>query len=173
MNSDYQPLFAFHPVETLLEKLEELGMSFKDFATEAGLGEHEVGDVDITPEMAKKYEAVLGIPEHFWLNKQKHYNKYVADLIALGKQWKYIYYEIHTGSDGVPSFHNYNILLNKPSTGRSGTRLFKNINSWTGSHLVVEQVWVDLTAFDFEYQKNQPLTHQILEAIKLLSLVTL
>jgi plasmid maintenance system antidote protein VapI len=173
MNSNYQPLFAFHPGETLREKLEELGMSFKDFAAEAGLGEHEVGDVDITPEMAKKYEAVLGIPEHFWLKKQKRYNEYVDGLIALGKQWKYIYFEIHKGIDGMPSFHNYNILLNKPRTGYGGTGLFKNINSWTGSHLIVEQVWVDLTAFDFEYQKNQPLTHQILEAIKLLSLVTL
>jgi plasmid maintenance system antidote protein VapI len=90
MNSDYQPLFALHPGETLREKLEELGMSFKDFATEARLGEHEVlavinFELDIDQAIAQKFESVLGIPEHLWLNKQKHYNKYVADLIALGK----------------------------------------------------------------------------------------
>jgi addiction module HigA family antidote len=87
MNPEYQPLFAFqfHPGETLREKLEELGMSFKDFATEAGLGEHEVlsiinFELDIDQAIAQKFESVLGIPEHFWLNKQKRYNKYAAVL---------------------------------------------------------------------------------------------
>jgi HTH-type transcriptional regulator / antitoxin HigA len=82
-NNSFRPQIAFHPGETLAEKLKELCMGPKEFAIRSGKPEKTViailnGNSSITPEMAVQFEHVLKIPAHFWLNMQSAYDEYVA-----------------------------------------------------------------------------------------------
>ncbi len=96
-NNQYRPQIAFHPGETLEEKLEELGMGPKEFAIRTGKPEKTViailkGKSSITPEMAVQFEHVLKIPAHFWLNMQRNYDEYLAreerqELLAEATVW--------------------------------------------------------------------------------------
>lgn len=95
--NQYHPQIAFHPGETLAEKLEELGMGPKEFAIRTGKPEKTViailkGKSSITPEMAVQFEHVLKIPAHFWLNMQRNYDEYIAreerqELLAESTDW--------------------------------------------------------------------------------------
>jgi addiction module HigA family antidote len=81
----YNPQVAFHPSETLAERLEEMGMGSKEFAIRTGKPEKTISAVlqkksSITPEMAVQFEHVLKIPAHFWLNKQRSYDEYLARI---------------------------------------------------------------------------------------------
>lgn len=79
----YHPPIVFHPGETLSERLNELEMGPKEFAVRTGKPEKTIiailkGDSSITPEMAVQFENVLKIPAHFWLNKQRSYDEFLA-----------------------------------------------------------------------------------------------
>ena len=79
----YKPQSFTHPGMTLREKLEETQMGSKEFAVRTGKPEKTItgilnGNSSITPEMAVKFEKVLKIPAHFWLNYQAKYNEYIA-----------------------------------------------------------------------------------------------
>jgi len=81
--NQYIPQVAFHPGETLSEKLDELGMGPKEFAVRTGKPEKTIiailkGDSSITADMAVQFEHVLMIPAHFWLNIQRNYDEFVA-----------------------------------------------------------------------------------------------
>lgn len=81
--NQYFPQIAFHPGETLTEKLEELGMGPKEFAVRTGKPEKTIIAIikeksSITPEMAVQFEHVLKIPAHFWLNMQRNYDEFLA-----------------------------------------------------------------------------------------------
>lgn len=81
--NQYLPQIAFHPGETLSEKLEELGMGPKEFAIRSGKPEKTIiaiikGKSSITPEMAVQFEHVIKIPAHFWLNMQRNYDEFIA-----------------------------------------------------------------------------------------------
>lgn len=83
LKNQFHPQIAFHPGETLGEKLGELGMGPKEFAIRTGKPEKTViailnGKSSITPEMAVQFEHVLKIPAHFWLNMQRSYDEYLA-----------------------------------------------------------------------------------------------
>lgn len=74
---------AFHPGETLAEKLEELKMGPKEFAIRTGKPEKTIiailkGDSAITPEMAVLFESVLKIPANFWIKRQFSFDEYKA-----------------------------------------------------------------------------------------------
>jgi addiction module HigA family antidote len=74
---------AFHPGETLAEKLDELKMGPKEFAIRTGKPEKTIiailkGDSSITPEMAVLFESVLKIPASFWIKRQFSYDEYKA-----------------------------------------------------------------------------------------------
>lgn len=74
---------AFHPGETLAEKLEELKMGPKEFAIRTGKPEKTIiailkGDSSITPEMAVLFESVLKIPASFWIKRQYNFDEYKA-----------------------------------------------------------------------------------------------
>jgi HTH-type transcriptional regulator/antitoxin HigA len=96
-SNQYTPQIAFHPGETLAEKLEELNMGPKEFAIRADKPEKTViailkGKSSITPEMAVQFEHVLKIPAHFWLNMQRNYDEYIAreernELLAESTDW--------------------------------------------------------------------------------------
>ncbi|MDD2243888.1 MAG: helix-turn-helix domain-containing protein [Dysgonamonadaceae bacterium] len=81
--NQYISSIVFHPAVTLREKLEEMGMSIKEFALRTGKPEKIILAVlneesTITQEMAVLFEKVTKISASFWINKQARYNEYVA-----------------------------------------------------------------------------------------------
>jgi addiction module HigA family antidote len=83
LQNQYNPQIAFHPGRTLADKLEELGMDPLEFAVRTGKPEKTIiavlkGASSITPEMAVLFEQVLHISAHFWLNKQRNYDEFLA-----------------------------------------------------------------------------------------------
>ncbi|TKG94921.1 ImmA/IrrE family metallo-endopeptidase [Puteibacter caeruleilacunae] len=83
--NEYFPQEVLHPCETLNEKLEEMGMSRKEFALRTGKPEKTIiavlkGESSITSEMAILFENITRIPAHFWINKQARYSEYKARL---------------------------------------------------------------------------------------------
>ncbi len=74
---------AFHPGETLKEKLEELNIGVKEFSVRAEKPEKTIiaiinGESSITPEMAVIFENVLKIPARFWIKKQSSFDEFKA-----------------------------------------------------------------------------------------------
>lgn len=73
----------YHPGETLEEKLLEMGMGVKEFATRVSKPEKTIiavlkGKSSITPDMAVAFELVTKIPAHMWLRHQKSYDEFIA-----------------------------------------------------------------------------------------------
>ena len=97
LTNQYSPDIVFHPATTLNEKLEEMGMSKKEFALRTGKPEKTIIAVlkeesSLTPEMAILFENVTQIPAQFWINKQARYNEYIArkkheEVIAEASDW--------------------------------------------------------------------------------------
>ncbi len=74
---------VFHPGETLDEKLQEMGMGVKEFATRVSKPEKTIiavikGKSSITPDMAVAFEMVTKIPADMWLRHQKSYDEFIA-----------------------------------------------------------------------------------------------
>lgn len=74
---------AFHPGETLSEKLNELSMSTMEFSILSAIPVDTInallkGESRMTQTMANQLEGVLKIPAHFWLNKQRIYDDYLS-----------------------------------------------------------------------------------------------
>lgn len=74
---------VYHPGETLDEKLQEMGMGVKEFATRVSKPEKTIiavltGKSSITPDMAVAFEMVTKIPAHMWLRLQKSYDEFIA-----------------------------------------------------------------------------------------------
>lgn len=81
--TNYKPKVAYHPGETLREKLEEMQMSVKEFAVRTNKPEKTIyavinGDSSLTTDMAVAFENVTGIPAHFWINKQRNFDEYIS-----------------------------------------------------------------------------------------------
>lgn len=81
--NEYFPQSVPHPGVDLSEKLNELGMGFKEFAVRTEKPEKTIaailsGESSITPDLAVQFENVLKIPAHFWLNRQRNYDEYAA-----------------------------------------------------------------------------------------------
>ena len=79
----YIPESVSHPGTTLEEKMQEMGMSVKEFAVRSSKPEKTViaiikGDSSITPEMAVAFESITKIPANFWMNRQRIYDECVA-----------------------------------------------------------------------------------------------
>ena len=88
---------VFHPGKTLKSKLQEMGMSIKEFAVRTSKPEKTIiavinGSSSITTEMAVAFENVTRIPAHFWINKQRMYDEYQVrlkreEVIAQSEDW--------------------------------------------------------------------------------------
>jgi HTH-type transcriptional regulator/antitoxin HigA len=93
----YKPIEILYPGITLSEKIEELGMSNKEFAIRTCKPEKTInavlkGESSITSDMAIAFETVTKIPAGFWLNSQKIYDEYKSrkkrDLeLAENREW--------------------------------------------------------------------------------------
>lgn len=72
-----------HPGEILEEKLQEMKMGVKEFATRVSKPEKTIiavltGRSSITPDMALAFEMETTIRAHMWLRHQKSYDEFVA-----------------------------------------------------------------------------------------------
>ena len=81
--NEYFPQSRPHPGKTLVEKLDEMGMSVQEFADYTDKPEKIISDVltgkgAITPDLAKQFENVTRIPAHYWLNAQRNYDEFKA-----------------------------------------------------------------------------------------------
>lgn len=85
LKNRYIPDFVTHPGTTLLESLEERGMSQADLSRRTGrpkktINEIIQGKTAITSGTALQLEKVLGIPSTFWVNRQRNYDEYLARI---------------------------------------------------------------------------------------------
>ncbi len=95
--NQYTPNEVTHPGATLSEKLQEIGMSQKEFALRTQKPEQTIikvisAESALTPDMAVRFEDVLKIPADFWLRRQRSYDEAVArikrnDAIAKALEW--------------------------------------------------------------------------------------
>src|ERR1051326_3387792 len=84
-NNEFAPRYASPPGDTLLEALEERGMSQAELADRAGRPKKTINEIikgraEITPETALQLEYVLGIPAHFWNNRERRYQEALARI---------------------------------------------------------------------------------------------
>lgn len=80
-NTLYTPAMAFHPGETLQEKLAEMNMSNEEFAKESGVPAFIVeeilaGNMSVSADMAIAFEQATKIPAIWWLTAQHTYDEY-------------------------------------------------------------------------------------------------
>jgi len=83
--NEYAPDMVSPPGETLLETLEELGMSQAELARRIGRPKKTVNEIvqgkaAITAETALQFERALGIPAKFWLTREAQYRESLARL---------------------------------------------------------------------------------------------
>ncbi len=83
LQNEYLPEVVSPPGETLLEMLEERGMSQVELAERTGrpkktINEIIKGKATITPATALQLERVLGAPASFWNKREQHYRESLA-----------------------------------------------------------------------------------------------
>lgn len=83
-----QTYIAVPPGITIKEQLVDRGMKQKEFAARMGMSEKHIsklinGDVQLTIEMARKLEMVLGVPTQFWCNLEAIYRE---DLVKVKEE---------------------------------------------------------------------------------------
>lgn len=83
IQNQFKPDYYVPPGDILLETLEEIGMTQKDFATRTGITPKTVngivkGKAPISPETALQFEHVLGTPAHIWNNIESQYREGLA-----------------------------------------------------------------------------------------------
>lgn len=83
IRNQYDPDYVSPPGETLLEVLEEKKMSQAELAERTGrprktINEIINGKTAITSDTALQLERVLGIPAHFWSQREQHYQDFLA-----------------------------------------------------------------------------------------------
>ena len=158
--NQYNPNVVFHPATTLNEKLDEMGMSIKEFAIRTGKPEKTIIAVlkeesSLTPEMAILFENVTQIPAQFWINKQARYNEFIArkkheESIAQAANWA------HEFPYAEMAKHNW-----VPST-RIAEEKTINLLSYFGvaSHSAWEKLYVEtelkVAAYTSLKQSHQP-----------------
>ena len=82
-----EPFIYFHPGETLLEKMQEMQISEKDFAALSGIDENTIHLINackaaVNESIAAGLEKATKIPAHFWLNVQESFNLYRMKLLV-------------------------------------------------------------------------------------------
>lgn len=78
---------AVSPGATIQEQLEDREISQRDFAERMGMSENHIsqlinGKVELTPEVALRLEAVLGVPAKFWNGLEALYRENLSRVKA-------------------------------------------------------------------------------------------
>jgi addiction module HigA family antidote len=81
IENQYLPDTVSPPGETVAETLEELGMTQAELSMRMGRPQKTVSEIihgktAITPDTALQLERVLGVPAHFWLKREQHYQEW-------------------------------------------------------------------------------------------------
>lgn len=84
-SDEYFANIAIPPGETLLETLECMNMTKKDFAARVCMSVKTINEIikgkaPITAYTALKFEAVLDIPASFWINLEFNYRESLARI---------------------------------------------------------------------------------------------
>jgi addiction module HigA family antidote len=84
IENQYKPDYVAPPGETLLELLEERGMSQAELAdhidsSKKTINEIIKGKTIITPDIAVQLERVLNVPASFWNNLECLYREHLAE----------------------------------------------------------------------------------------------
>lgn len=84
------PEFIIHPGETLLEVLEDKGITQRELACKTGVSAAYVskiirGTKSISTAFARKLEYTLGIDTQFWINLQANYEKQLYEYQEMSK----------------------------------------------------------------------------------------
>jgi len=97
IRNQYNPDYVSPPGETLLEILEERNMAQAELAERTGrprktISEIINGKAAITSDTALQLERVLGIPAHFWNQREQNYQDFLArqreqDRLAKQVEW--------------------------------------------------------------------------------------
>ncbi len=79
----YSPTSVSSPGDTLVELLDEKGMTQHEFAERCGLPVKTINEIIeaktvITPETALQFERVLGTPAEFWNKREYRHREYLA-----------------------------------------------------------------------------------------------
>lgn len=87
IENEYIPQSVTHPGETLIDVLEERGMSQAELAERLGRPKKTInriikGKTAIMPDTAIQLERVFKIPASFWNNRQRIYNEFIAKKAA-------------------------------------------------------------------------------------------
>ena len=90
---EYNGLCAFHPGYYISEFIDEVGYSYKDFATEADIPVATVnmlisGEIALSKDIAYKISAVVGSSVDVWLNLQAAYDKKISQIKSQKKYTK-------------------------------------------------------------------------------------
>lgn len=82
---EFEPDYAIAPGVTLLELLESLSMTQKEFAIRTGLTEQSIirifkGEQPISYETSNRLELVTGVPANYWNNLEAQYRAQLAKI---------------------------------------------------------------------------------------------
>lgn len=82
-----QSYIATPPGATITEQLDDKGIGQKEFAVKMDMPEELAeeliqGNMLLTPEIAARLEAVLGVPAKFWNKMEKNYRGKIAKIEA-------------------------------------------------------------------------------------------
>ena len=84
MTNNGRKLKRYHPGSYIVDSLESLNMSAKEFSIRTGISERTLSDLlnekgDITFDIASKLGAFFGTSSNFWVNLQNSYNTYIKE----------------------------------------------------------------------------------------------
>ena len=104
-SDNYCPDIASPPGDTLLELLEDRGMTEKALAARIGCSEMTIqgvlaGECAISSQMAAQLETVLGVPASFWNALEANYR---ADLARISTMEKKMVSPAFTSMQGQPA----------------------------------------------------------------------
>lgn len=85
MRNIYEPDYAVPPGQTILDKIEEIGMAQQELALRLGYSTTHVSQIinghePITYQTALRLEKVMGIPASFWINREAIFRERRAKL---------------------------------------------------------------------------------------------
>lgn len=88
----YNPKTVTHPGCTLSEELHGRDISPNDFAKQIGVDSDIILEIileerAITPDLAEAFDKALGLPAHFWMNRQRQHDESASKKIIRGKKY--------------------------------------------------------------------------------------
>ena len=88
--STFNPDYCVAPGETILEVMEDRGITIKELASYLLQTAEEVqlllvGESPLTESIAAKLEELFDIPQSFWLNLERFYQEKKKELLSNGE----------------------------------------------------------------------------------------